>query len=141
MWLKKQIWGFRASLGLLGGLESALMEWMWRRGETSVREAHVEFGSGLAYTTVMTTMARLCKKGLLKRRKVAKAYLYAPALTEHEYQEQVTHHLLQIVLNQDKNAVATLSHFVDLVGDTDQQMLDRLDQLIKEKWRALRSNE
>jgi predicted transcriptional regulator len=117
------------------------MDRMWRRGEISVRELHMEFSPRLAYTTVMTTMDRLYKKGLLKRRKVGKAYIYVPALIEHEYQEQLTHHLLGMVLNEDKNSGAVLSHFVDAVSDTDEQMLERLDQLVKAKRRALRRSE
>lgn len=117
------------------------MERMWRRGEISVRELHAEFTPRLAYTTVMTTMDRLYKKGLLKRRKVGKAYIYVPALTEQEYQEQLTHHLLGMVLNEDRNSEAVLSHFVDAVSDTDEQMLERLDQLVKAKRRALRRPE
>ncbi len=117
------------------------MERIWRRGEISVRELHAEFAPRLAYTTVMTTMDRLYKKGLLKRRKVGKAYIYVPSLTEHEYQEQLTQHLLGMVLNEDKNSGAVLSHFVDAVSDADEQMLDRLDQLVKAKRRALRRSE
>jgi predicted transcriptional regulator len=117
------------------------MERMWHRGEISVRELHIEFAPRLAYTTVMTTMDRLYKKGLLKRRKVGKAYIYVPALTEREYQEKLTHHLLGMVLNEDKNSGAVLSHFVDAVSDTDEQMLERLDQLVKAKRRALRRSE
>jgi predicted transcriptional regulator len=141
MWLKRQFGGSGRSLGQLGSLESALMDRMWRSGEISVRELHIEFSPRLAYTTVMTTMDRLYKKGLLKRRKVGKAYIYVPALTEHEYQEQLTHHLLGMVLNEDKNSGAVLSHFVDAVSDTDEQMLERLDQLVKAKRRALRRSE
>lgn len=117
------------------------MERVWRRGEISVRELYVELGPRLAYTTVMTTMDRLYKKGLLKRRKVGKAYIYVPALTEQEYQKQVTDHLLGMVLNEDKKSGAVLSHFVDAVSDTDEEMLERLDQLVRAKKRALRRSE
>lgn len=141
MWLKRQLGKAGASLGQLGSLESVLMERMWHRGEISVRELHAEFAPRLAYTTVMTTMDRLYKKGLLKRRKVGKAYIYIPALTEQEYQEQLTHHLLGMVLNEDRNSEAVLSHFVDAVSETDEQMLERLDQLVKAKRRALRRPE
>lgn len=141
MWLKRQLGGSAVSLGQLGSLESALMKRMWRRGEISVRELHAEFESRRAYTTVMTTMDRLYKKGLLKRRKVGKAYIYVPALTEQEYQEQLTHHLLGMVLNEDRNSEAVLSHFVDVVSRADEQMLERLDQLVKAKRRALRRPE
>lgn len=138
MWLKKQIGG-GLSLGQLGSLESELMERMWRRGETSVRELHAEYASRLAYTTVMTTMDRLYKKGLLHRRKRGKAYLYVPALTEQAYRERLTHHLFEMVLNDGKDTGAVLAHFVDAISAADEQMLERLDQIVKAKRRAQRA--
>ena len=141
MWLKKQLGAHEVSLGQLGSLESELMERIWRRGEISVREVHGEFATRLAYTTVMTTMDRLYKKGLLQRRKVGKAYYYIPALTLQEYQERLTHHLFGMVLNNGANSGTVLSHFVDAVSETDEEMLDRLEQLVKAKRRALRRQE
>ncbi|HZD92790.1 MAG TPA: BlaI/MecI/CopY family transcriptional regulator [Candidatus Sulfotelmatobacter sp.] len=140
MWLKKQFGGQKASLDKLGSLESELMERAWRSGEISVRDLHAEFAPRLAYTTVMTTMDRLYKKGLLQRRKVGKAYFYIPTLTQQQYQERLTHHLFGMVLN-DGDSSAVLSHFVDVVSDTDEQMLERLDKLVKAKRRALRRTE
>jgi predicted transcriptional regulator len=118
-----------------------MMERIWRSGETSVREVHAEFEQRLAYTTVMTTMDRLYKKGMLLRRKVGKAFLYVAALTEQEYREQLTHHLFGMVLQDGKNSGAVLSNFVDAVSDTDEKLLDSLDQLVKAKRRTLRRPE
>jgi hypothetical protein len=42
----------------LGPLEHRVMEALWRRGEANVRDVHGEFGDGVAYTTVMTTLDR-----------------------------------------------------------------------------------
>ena len=141
MWLKKQFGGRKTALGQLGSLESELMERIWHRGELSVREVHAEFASRLAYTTVMTTMDRLYKKGMLQRRKVGKAFIYVAALTEQEYQEQLTHHLFGMVLHDGKNSGVVLSNFVDAVSDTDEKLLARLDQLVKAKRRTLRRPE
>lgn len=141
MWLKKQFGGHQAGLGQLGNLESELMERVWHRGEISVRVLHGEFGTRLAYTTVMTTMDRLYKKGLLRRRKVGKAYVYVAALSEKEYQERLTHHLFGMVLHDGKNSSAVLSNFVDAVSEADEKLLERLDQLVKAKRRTLRRSE
>ena len=88
-----------------------------------MRDLHAEFATRLAYTTVMTTMDRLYKKGMLQRRKVGKAFIYVAALTEQEYQEQLTHHLFGMVLHDGKNSGAVLSNFVDAVSDTDEKLL------------------
>jgi predicted transcriptional regulator len=141
MWLKRQN-GTRATpLKQLGSLESELMERVWNRGEFSVRDLHLEFAPRLAYTTLMTTLDRLYKKGLLTRRKVGKAFHYAAAFTEKEYQELLTQHLFGMVLTDAPNNNAVLSCFVNAVGEADKEMLDKLDQLVKAKRRALRRTE
>jgi predicted transcriptional regulator len=141
MWLKRQYGTRETSLKQLGSLESELMERIWERGEFSVRDLHMEFASRLAYTTVMTTLDRLYKKKLLQRRKVGKAFYYAAAVTEKEYQERLTQHLFGMVLTEATNNNAVLSCFVDAVGETDKDMLDQLDQLVRAKRRALRRAE
>lgn len=115
------------------------MERAWALGEISVRDLHQELAGRLAYTTVMTTLDRLHKKGMLSRRKLGKAYLYSPAFTKVEYQGQLTQHVLGIALEDRKYSGAVLSRFVDAVSATDTKMLDQLDELVKAKRRALRA--
>src|SRR5438128_8928980 len=50
---------------LLGPLEITVMEILWQRGESNVRDVAEKLDRPLAYTTVMTTLDRLFKKGLL----------------------------------------------------------------------------
>ena len=141
MWLKKQHGSPQSKLEHLGSLESELMERIWDRGEISVRDLHSEFSSRLAYTTVMTTLDRLYKKGLLERRKIGKAYFYSPRLTEPEYEARLAQHLIGMVLHPGRDNHAVLSCFVDVVSEADKRMLDKLDQLVKAKRRALRRSE
>jgi predicted transcriptional regulator len=141
MWLKRQLGAQSASLGQLGSLESEIMERIWAYGETSVRDVHAGFAPRLAYTTVMTTLDRLYKKSLLKRRKQGKAFFYRPAFSEQEYQERLSQHLFGIALAGRNDSQAVLSRFVDVVTETDREMLDRLDELVKAKRRALRRGE
>jgi predicted transcriptional regulator len=140
-WLKRQSAGPWSALEQLGSLESALMKRIWMVGECSVRELHQELSLRLAYTTVMTTLDRLYKKGLLKRRKSGKAFLYSAALSEEAYRETLAQHLIGMALEDGKSNHAVLSHFVEAVSESDQQMLDRLDQLVRAKRRALHRTE
>src|SRR5205085_12314654 len=68
----------------LGPLELEAMEMVWQRGEASVRDIHLAFGERLAYTTLMTTLDRLHKKGLLERRKDGRAFIYSPRFSPAE---------------------------------------------------------
>jgi len=68
----------------LGELEAPIMRLMWNRKSASVREIVAELNVGeksLAYTTVMTVMARLAEKGFLLRERRGKMHLYRAATT------------------------------------------------------------
>ena len=61
----------RKSPGLasvFGALELRVLEALWRRGHGTVRDLCDDFPAA-AYTTIMTTMERLHKKGVLHREK------------------------------------------------------------------------
>lgn len=65
------------------------MEELWRSGESSVRAVMQALNrrtrADRAYTTYMTVMARLHRKGLLARRREGKTDFYAPAYQREEY--------------------------------------------------------
>jgi predicted transcriptional regulator len=143
-WFKRQpgsAGSERPALERLGNLESELMEQIWLLEEVCVRDLHSKLAPRLAYTTIMTTLDRLYKKGLLRRRKVGKAYVYFPALSEKEYQGRLTEHFIGLALNGGKFGHAVLSSFVNAVTETDEEMLDRLDLLVKAKQKILRRTE
>lgn len=116
-------WGFKSSRELfdqtLGVLERDVMQLAWSRPEVTVRDACERLGSTVAYTTVMTTMDRLFKKGLLLRHKVGRAFVYRAAATQQELEN------------------AVLSSLVDAVSERDRALLGELERLVREKRRAL----
>lgn len=67
-------------------LELEILKILWREGEGTVREvqeALIPFRK-LAYTSVMTIMDILFKKGYLRRKKVGKGFNYTPRVTEEK---------------------------------------------------------
>src|ERR1039457_3370791 len=72
----------------LGPLEVTVMEILWARGDSNVRDVVDRLGRPLAYTTVMTTLDRLFKKGLLQRRKCDRAFFYSPTLNRTEWEHR-----------------------------------------------------
>ena len=70
-----------------GPLELKCLQAIWRLGEANVKDVRdiVTKDRKLAYTTVMTTLDRLEKKGTLKRKKSGKAFVYSAAMTESEH--------------------------------------------------------
>ncbi len=63
-------------------LELECLKVLWRLGEASVRDVRSDLADSrsLAYTTVMTLMDRLVKKGSASRRKSGRMFLYTPVL-------------------------------------------------------------
>jgi len=70
-------------------LESEVMEELWASGEATVRavmeQLNARAAKPRAYTTYMTIMARLHKKGVLRRRREGKTDFYAPTHGREEY--------------------------------------------------------
>ena len=100
----------------LGPLESRVLDALWARGcACNVRDLQPAF-PGVAYTTLMTTLDRLHRKGVLARVKQGRAFMYAP----HESRERF-------------QAARIISFLVDTVGDHDRAVLDELERLIREK--------
>lgn len=94
-----------------GELEAALMELLWRRGRpTTVREAlsELRWHRALAYTTVLTVVDNLFRKGRLSREREGRAFRYTPALTRDQYVAQAMHE----VLVDSGDRVEALTHFV-----------------------------
>ncbi|MBD0370021.1 MAG: BlaI/MecI/CopY family transcriptional regulator [Pyrinomonadaceae bacterium] len=115
------------------------MDELWRRGEMSVRDMHKAFNERTAYTTLMTTLDRLHKKGLLNRRKHRRAFLYSPRVTRVEFEQGVTEDLVEGLLGPPNGGVEpVLSCIIDKVGERDRALLDELERLVREKRRELK---
>lgn len=115
------------SIPALGSLEAKIMQTLWDRpGEyLSVRETLPLLGGDPAYTTVMTVMSRLHEKGLLRRRRDGRAWVYRPALTREAYAATTMSDALRVASDRR----AALLHFVaDLrpdEADALRRLLDR----------------
>lgn len=96
----------------LGRLESTIMDrlWAWDR-PTTVREVYDDLRTqrSVAYTTVMTVMDNLYKKGALDRELAGRAYLYRPTRTREDYVAD----LLEDALAASRDRTAALLGFVE----------------------------
>jgi predicted transcriptional regulator len=125
--------------GVFGALELSVLEALWRRGsETTVRELQASFPKA-AYTTLMTTMERLHRKGVLARRKDGRAFVYRPVHSREQMESGfVTRALEPLLLGG--NAQPILSCLVDQVSRHDERLLDELERLVREKRRSQESS-
>ena len=134
-------WGFKSSREILenrlGALEREVMDLVWQRGEISVRDGCAQVNATVAYTTMMTTMDRLFKKGLLKRRKIGRAFVYCAAASKDQVEGAVAAELVRTLLQREGERLPVLSSLVDAVSDRDRALLEELERLVHEKRRAL----
>ena len=95
----------------LGDLEREVMTQLWDAGEPlTVRQVHEGLSRqrDLAYTTVMTVLDRLAKKGVVRQQKADRAYRYVPAQTR----EEMTASVMLDALTSSDDQDAALAYFV-----------------------------
>lgn len=102
---------------LLGDLEADIMKAIWSRGEekVTVREIHetLEASRKIAYTTVMTVMSNLARKGLLQAEKSGKAHLYRATQSYEQFTEKAVGRIVAELM-KDFSAPA-IAHFARAV--------------------------
>jgi predicted transcriptional regulator len=122
-----------------GHLERDVMDVMWRTGAMSVRDVQAALPRAAAYTTVMTTLDRLFKKGFVARVREGRAFVYRAAYTRAQVQAAVASGLLTGFLQDNASTRPLLSNLVDAVAERDGALLDELEALVQEKRRSVRA--
>jgi predicted transcriptional regulator len=122
----------------LGPLERRLLQAVWERGNTTVRELIEGGDTGLAYTTLMTTLDRLYKKNLLSRQAEGRAYRYTPRFTREEWHRAEATEAFRQMLDASPVSALPLSYLVEIVSEHDAELLDDLSRLVESKRRKLR---
>jgi len=120
---------------VLGPLEIMVMEVLWARGESTVRGVIDQLDRSLAYTTVMTTLDRLFKKGILERRMSDRAFSYWPRWSRQEWHQKRAGDLVAGFLAgpQSSSKSLLISCLVEAVGQHDEALLDELERKIRMK--------
>jgi predicted transcriptional regulator len=111
--------------------ELRLMRLLWARGESAIAELvqALPDDAPLAYTTVLTTVRILEKKGYLRHRQVGRAFLYTPCVAEHEARQTEIRHVLQRFFGNSRERLV-----LSLLGDADAtpEELERMKKAIAE---------
>ncbi|MBO3749653.1 BlaI/MecI/CopY family transcriptional regulator [Streptosporangiaceae bacterium NEAU-GS5] len=119
----------------LGELESTIMDRLWSyRRPASVRDVLEDLRGDreIAYTTVMTVMDKLHKKGLLKRHPQGKAYIYETVLSKEAY----TAGQMRETLARSENQAATLVHFLERLTPEESAALEAALQVFPPRGRS-----
>jgi len=115
---------------IFGGLEAAIMECLWDAGQGNVRYVYTCLSEKreIAYTTVMTVMGRLADKGYLLKKKSGNAFLYTPSVSRAGLEKSVVGSVLAGLA--DHITTGALAQFVDVISESDSEVLDELENLI-----------
>ena len=117
---------------LLGELEATIMRRMWAVESATVRDIFELLranGRSLAYTTVMTVMARLVGKHLLARELRGKTHIYRAVLTEDEFVRQAAAKRVQALVDEFGDvAIAQFLTTVHELSPERHQQLMRIAQ-------------
>jgi len=137
-WRRQKIVSKRPIVQPLGDLETALMDIVWQHPTVTAREVcdRMTGARERAYTTVMTTLDRLHRKGLLERRKDGIAWRYEARSTKREYERALADQLATKILAEHGDTA--LSAFVDAADKVDRDLLDKLERLIEVRRKARR---
>jgi predicted transcriptional regulator len=125
----------------LGPFEQQLLQMIWSQGNATVRELIAGGKIHQAYTTVMTTVDRLYKKGLLDRVVEGRAFRYTPRQTPEELQRVTALESIRQLLGSGDASVLPLSYLVEALSAHDAQLLDELQLLVERKRRELKDQE
>ena len=111
----------------MGELESRVMDVVWDRGgwltPGDVHEA-LSADRPIAYTTAMTVLVRLWRKGRLQRRRRGRAYAYHATVSREEFAAG----RMRELLGDAHDRPAALSHFIASLRPKDRDQLRRLLQ-------------
>jgi len=114
-------------------LESEVMEEVWRRTEATVREVLEALNATAsrvrAYTTVMTVMAKLHRKGLLDRRREGKTDIYRPVMSREQYLEARAQ--AEVGALVDEYGDVALVHFARQMAQLDPKRREQLRRLAR----------
>ena len=125
----------------LGNLEREVMDVVWRAGEGTVKDVQLALIRPVAYTTVMTTLDRLFKKGFVTRTRSGRAFLYRAVRTREQTEAALAHGIMSGLFS-GPSAMPILSNLVDAVGSQDGggDLLDALEEMVREKRRQMEQN-
>lgn len=113
------------------------LEWqilciLWDRGPSPVREVREDLSGfrDLAYTSVMTVMNIMTKKGYLRREKVGASYVYSPLIKRTSTAHKMVEDLVARVF--DGSPAALMLHLLE-TRDLDDDELSQLRKIIQRK--------
>ncbi|MFY9675000.1 MAG: BlaI/MecI/CopY family transcriptional regulator [Terriglobales bacterium] len=122
----------------LGPLERQVHQAVWTLGNATVREVIQDRKIWQTYSTILTTMDRLFRKGLFERVQEGKAFRYSARYSPEELERLAARKGIRHLVNSER-ASLHLSYFVEAVGEHDEKLLEELQSLVERQRAELRT--
>lgn len=95
---------------LIGPLQVKVMHHIWSRGPSTVHEVHDALmadpvAKRLAYTTVLTVMRNLTRRGFLSQAAEGRAHRFTAKISEGTYKRELVHHVRTELFRGDLRAL------------------------------------
>jgi len=109
----------RVKINGLSEIEAEIMQIVWEKGKTSVREVHEELlrNGYIPYTTIMAAMTNLSQKGVLKQNKKDRAYIYSAAVSNTEMANEIIDNVVEKLLNGSPKPI--ISYLLKLKSESE----------------------
>lgn len=99
---------------------------LWRESPLTAQQVLEDLpGRGVSLSTIQSTLERLHRKGVLERRKEARAFVYAPLVERQDLVSSLLHDIADDIAGGD--LATMLSGFMEFLGDERGQMAAYLD--------------
>lgn len=114
----------------LGDVELEILQIVWRLGEASVKDVQLEIqkNRSVAYTSVMTMMQLLSKKGYLSHRKQSRSYIYTANIDPETVKSGLLQRTLDYVFG---GSVSNLVQHMVKQKQLDSKQLDEIKNMIE----------
>lgn len=114
-------------------LERPLMEILWTKGPMKGRDLHAEIrpARDIAYTTALTVLDRLSKKGFIKKDREPGTILFTPAISRQDYESKVAESYVQKAF--DTSPDVAISAFAEIFLRMPKGSQEQLERLLEKK--------
>ena len=117
---------------IFGQLEAKLVQAIWALNQANVQEVIDHLGGHLNYKTAMTVLNRLTEKGVLKRHKSGRAFIYTAAVSRDDLLASVFDQIVRGMFIPEFRSIA-LAQMVETAETLDPQILDDISRLIQQR--------
>lgn len=115
---------------LMPQAELAILETLWQHHSLSAKDIYqyIARDSGIKFNTIQSTLEKLCQRGLVKREKIRRAYVYRPVVSRSTLIELLITQVGETLAMAQKDLL--LQACVEQAARADEHNLARLEQLI-----------